>query len=81
MNQADSTAPGHCSTEQTIEFEFGAVRIDLRSLRTMSIGYLFETTSRIDRPVILRCNGAEVARGQIMVDETGSLVVQVTEVG
>jgi len=79
MRESDSVTQGNSLPDQTLEFEFGAVSIDLRTLRTMSVGYVFETMSRIDRPVILRCNGATVGRGQLMVDEHGSLVVQVTE--
>ena len=80
MSESASVAHEQPGADILVEFEFGSVTAKLKTLRTVGIGYLFETNSQINQPVLIKCDGRLVSRGQIMVNENGSLCIQAEEI-
>ncbi len=61
-----------------IRVELGSVTMSAREWAELQAGDVIETSQRVSEPVVLRCAGREVARGEL-VEVEGQVGVRITE--
>ena len=61
-----------------IRVELGSVTLSAREWAELQAGDVIETNQRVSEPVVLRCAGREVARGEL-VEVEGQVGVRITE--
>ncbi|MCA9647528.1 MAG: FliM/FliN family flagellar motor switch protein [Polyangiaceae bacterium] len=61
-----------------IRVELGSVTLSAREWAELQAGDVIETTQRVSEPVVLRCAGREIARGEL-VEVEGQVGVRITE--
>ena len=61
-----------------LTFEVGRDEITLAKLRTLQPGYVFELSTKVDKPVRVLANGRHVATAELL-DVDGRIGVRLTE--
>lgn len=73
-----SAAQSALDAPLVIRVELGSVTLSAREWAELQAGDVIETSQRVSEPVVLRCAGREVARGEL-VEVEGQVGVRITE--
>ena len=61
-----------------LTFEVGRTDATVAELRSMGVGYVFELTTRIEQPVVIKAYGQTIAKAELL-NINGRLGVRLTE--
>ncbi|MEW4486717.1 FliM/FliN family flagellar motor switch protein [Thalassoglobus sp. JC818] len=61
-----------------LTFEVGKSEATVDQLRSMSVGYIFELSTHVEKPVVIKAYGQTIGKGELL-DINGRLGVRLTE--